>query len=575
MPAEVFDDPLRIACVFSNGAGTVRRAGAAGNPVLGRQMLSGLAGLVHPHGVVDSRATVDKYLRAIRDAAAAFPGGGELGAAGLSRARVAEYLWGCPHERESLTRRMLVAFDEASGALPGPVRELLEGRPFNLRRVRGYRPLAPYSENEWQRLRQACRQVADDSFAAHRAMLRAAETGGDPACGPVTPEAVAWWMVRNGPASGRGFAGRLNLSSSAMIGAGPWVSQARRALFAGTEATIAYRLLFGVLTGIVPDGIDGLGTGDLDWAGDTAMLVGYVKGRTARESVTLGRAAVRLVEQWLAHTELARRFAPPGLAGTLWLRCEPLGHGGTWFGGPIDSDYVRAWAGRRGLLADDGSPLSVHRHRIRTTFQSLRDREAWFGSTRATIDPNHGPQVEGDSYLTAATPAQRAAVDSIIADAQAGLLGKARPPVLSGGHGTAGLAARFPELAAGLTLGDEAITRLAGGQHDVFTAACADPLSGLHGPAGKPCPARPWVCLLCPLAVFAPRHAPNLLRLKAFFARQWEQLPARHFMAVFGPYAQRIEEVLACYDPHLLAAAASKVAGSDAELPLRAEELTR
>ena len=71
----------------------------------------------------------------------------------------------------------------------------------------------------------------------------------------------------------------------------------------------------------------------------------------------------------------------------------------------------------------------------------------------------------------------------------------------------------------------------------MFIAACADQLSGLHGPKGKPCPARPWVCLLCPLAVFTPRHAANMLRLKAFFARQWLQMPSAHFMAVFGPYA--------------------------------------
>ncbi len=61
---------------------------------------------------------------------------------------------------------------------------------------------------------------------------------------------------------------------------------------------------------------------------------------------------------------------------------------------------------------------------------------------------------------------------------------------------------------------DTAIAELTGGTRDVFAAARADPLSGLHGPPGKPCPARPWVCLLCPLAVFTPRHAANLLRLK-------------------------------------------------------------
>jgi len=108
----------------------------------------------------------------------------------------------------------------------------------------------------------------------------------------------------------------------------------------------------------------------------------------------------------------------------------------------------------------------------------------------------------------------------------------------------------------------------------VFAAACADPLSGLHGPPGKPCPARPWVCLLCPLAVFTPRHAANLLRLKAFFARQWQQMPAAQFMAVFGPYAARIGQVLDRYPPQLLAALAAEVGDHDGELPLRAEELT-
>ncbi len=59
-----------------------------------------------------------------------------------------------------------------------------------------------------------------------------------------------------------------------------------------------------------------------------------------------------------------------------------------------------------------------------------------------------------------------------------------------------------------LNLDDATIAGLLSGEQDVFTAACADPLSGLHGPAGKPCPARPWVCLLCPLAVFTPPGTP-------------------------------------------------------------------
>ncbi|GAB3949658.1 hypothetical protein [Streptomyces sparsus] len=38
-------------------------------------------------------------------------------------------------------------------------------------------------------------------------------------------------------------------------------------------------------------------------------------------------------------------------------------------------------------------------------------------SLRATVDPNHSPQVEGDHYLSAATPAQNAVVEEITRDA--------------------------------------------------------------------------------------------------------------------------------------------------------------
>jgi hypothetical protein len=132
----------------------------------------------------------------------------------------------------------------------------------------------------------------------------------------------------------------------------------------------------------------------------------------------------------------------------------------------------------------------------------------------------------------------------------------------------------YPHLVAALHLDDTVVAELVGGERDVFTAACADQLGGLHGPKGKPCPARPWVCLLCPLAVFAPRHAPSLLRLKAFFSRQWQQMPSAQFMAVFGPYAHRIHQVLDHYDATVLATAGSTVAHHDGELPLRPEELT-
>jgi hypothetical protein len=227
------------------------------------------------------------------------------------------------------------------------------------------------------------------------------------------------------------------------------------------------------------------------------------------------------------------------------------------------------------VTSDDGGPLKIHRSRIRTTHLSMRDKGAWAGRGRATIDPNHSPQIEGDHYLTAATPAQQQAVEAIVADAQHDLIRRTHPPAVLTSDDAASLARDYPQLVASLGLDDTVLAELVGGERDVFTAACADQLSGLHGPKGQPCPARPWVCLLCPLAIFAPRHAASLLRLKAFFSRQWQQMPSAQFMAVFGPYSQRVVQVLDRYDPAVLDQAARHVAGDDSEVPLRPEERTR
>ena len=204
----------------------------------------------------------------------------------------------------------------------------------------------------------------------------------------------------------------------------------------------------------------------------------------------------------------------------------------------------------------------------------MREKSGWSGKGRAVIDPNHTPAVDGDHYLSATTPTQKHAVEAVVEDAQHDMLRRAHPPTVITEEDAAVLAEGYPQLMAGLGLDDTAIAELVGGTRDVFTAACGDQLSGLHGPVGKPCPARPWVCLLCPLAVFAPRHAVNLLRLRAFFSRQWQAMPAAQFMAVFGPYAARIGQILDHFDPVHLAAAAAQVADDDAELPLRPEERT-
>ncbi|WP_222131042.1 hypothetical protein [Streptomyces sp. CFMR 7] len=126
-------------------------------------------------------------------------------------------------------------------------------------------------------------------------------------------------------------------------------------------------------------------------------------------------------------------------------------------------------------------------------------------------------------------------MESIIEDGQSDLLRRARSPVVLTSEQAAAFVERFPGEVERLGLDAEAIAELVGGERDVFTSACSDQLAGLHGPADRPCPARPWVRLLCRLAVFMPRHIGNLLRRESFLLRQFRQMPTEYFVRVLAP----------------------------------------
>jgi hypothetical protein len=475
--------------------------------------------------------------------------------------------------REACTRRLLQGFQAAGGHVDATVAELAAGRAYNPQR--NHRQLPPYREAEWDRLTRTCRAIVDESFASHKRALAAAGRGRHPRDSGWSGDNLRWLLARVGPVGIVDFGRHLGCSDNVVRQRGG-VLEASRDLFPGLDVVIAYRLLFGIYSGIVPDGIDDLVTDDVDWAGDSTILLSYVKGRTAAETLNLPRRAVGLLEQWLGHSALLRSHGDPRERRQLWLRLrKPGGAEISAKAGAASRVAIQRWVTRHGLTGEDGEPLKVHRSRIRTTHQSMRDKSTWAGRGRATIDPNHSSHVEGDHYLTATTPSQRQAVEAIVEDAQHDLLRRGHPPTVVTDEDAAALVRDYPQLTAALRLNDTVIAELVGGERDVFTAACADQLSGLHGPKGKPCPARPWVCLLCPLAVFAPRHAPNLLRLKAFFSRQWQQMPATQFMAVFGPYSERIGQVLDRFDPAIVAHAARAVGDRDDELPLRPEESTR
>lgn len=497
-------------------------------------------------------------------------GSGFTGAASdLSRATLTAWWLRSSYALESRTRRILQAMDKASPVLAPGTRELVFGG--NLKRRPKTRPLPPYTPGEWSRLLDACRQDIRASWRQHGAALSLAAEGSDPADGGWSPANIAWLLSRTGPVGRREVSehlGGLPVREISVLGG---VSDTRGALFPSVGTAIAYRILIGAYTGIVPDGLDSLTTGDVAWAGDQTALVSYLKGRTAAESQTLSPRASRLLRQWLEHSAPLREHAPDDLKERFWIGSFSCMIVPVTF---VGSESIRRWIDSHGLLSDAGKPLSLDLRRLRTTYISERQHRGWTG--RATIDPNHSPQVEGDRYLEVATPAQRAAVEDIITEAQADLIRRARPPAVLDAEATAEAVLRFPDAVGRLGDDSQALADLIGGKRDVFTAACADQLAGLHGPKGQPCPARPWVCLLCPLAVFAPRHLPNLLRLKAFFARQFQQMTTGQFAAVFGPYADRLtSEILPRFAEAAIAAAQRHVADADTELPLRAEETTR
>jgi hypothetical protein len=574
MPATVTEDLLGIECIFSDGSTARFDLDGLPCPKLARDLLVGLTELIHPHGTVDAAGSLTHYAQSIRHLARTLAARGFTGgAADLRRAQMAEYWMATSGPKEACTRRTLHGFQLAGGRLDAKLAELAAGRAYNPQR--NHHQLPPYPEDQWEQLTQTCRRVVDESFTRHKHALAAARRGQHPREHGWSEDNLRWLLARIGPVGIVAFGQHLDCSDNVIRQRGG-VLEASTELFPRLDVVIAYRLLFGIYSGIVPDGIDDLVTDDIDWAGDSTILLSYVKGRTAAESLNLPRQAVRLLEQWLAHSELLRGHVTPEQRRHLWIRLRKPG--GTEIRADVGAASrvaIQRWVVRHDLLDTDGTPMKIHRSRIRTTFQSLRDKRSWAGRSRATIDPNHSPEVEGDHYLTATTPSQRRAIEAIVEDAQHDLLRKTHPPTVVTDEDAVALARDYPQLVAALNLDDTVIAELVGGQRDVFTAACADQLAGLHGPKGKPCPARPWVCLLCPLAVFAPRHAANLLRLKAFFSRQWQQMPAAQFMAVFGPYSQRIGHVLDRFDPAVVARAAAQVGDRDDELPLRPEESTR
>ncbi|MFF3653315.1 hypothetical protein ACFYXV_32350 [Streptomyces sp. NPDC002181] len=580
MVTRIEHDPLRVECIFPNRTAWTAMLDKTPNPRLTEDLALGMVQLIHPLGDVSRRIGAVQYASTIRRMVdelhdTGFRGGVEE----LTKPLMLRYWMSATGTRVQRTRKLLQGCGER---VEPALRKHLAGRP--VKQPVGGSPLDPYTDDEWRQLESRLRARVKGMLANHREAVALACLGPDPSSGGLNRQNFAVLLLDQGPLKVKDAAAVLGVTRDAFRdGVGAQYIAVRSALFPSVRAAYTVRTLFGVYSGVVPDGVRGLGLEDFTWAGDRTLLMDYMKNRRGPEGVSLPSRAIRLLDAWLELVEPLRKFAPPECTEHVWisLNSESLpDQPGSRLGvlSPISSHASgkkarKEVAAELDLRTDDGDRLILHAGRIRTTYHNMLARRGWTGRTR--IDPNHSTTVEGSHYVSTTTPAQAESVEAIIEDAQGDILRRSRPPVVLDEEEAAQFAAAVPKELARLGLDEGAMAELLGGEMDVFTAACSNQLAGLHGPKGKPCPARPWVCLLCPLSVFLPRHAPNLLRLKAYFARQSRQMTIDQFLAVFAPYADRLDhEILPRFQPQVLQAASTEVHDIDAELPLRPEEMS-
>ncbi|MDN6177730.1 MAG: hypothetical protein L0J08_04170 [Micrococcaceae bacterium] len=556
--------PFRVVFELPSAVIYERDLGDLPDPILAADIAAGLVAATYPHGPIRTKSVASQYATTMRRLARELHAGGFRGGfADMSTAAVVRYWLTCDFHRERRIRAVLSAFHSAGGQLQPGIVHHLAGRRIN--QVKPGKPNRPYSATEWERLAQACNAMIKSSSHDHRRAVEASEQGKDLPDDSLSEDRMAWVIRSSGPLAIRSL---MALFPAATVDNRQRVVSLSRSLFPEPDVAFAYNLLFAIRTGIVPDGIDALRTDDVTRTGPSSILLSYVKGRTGKESLVLPRSAVRILDQWFEHSELLRGHAGDQ-ASQLWLGAkQPTQEGGRiFFTTPRTQYRRRSWAQRAGLIDDDGVLMQIHGGRIRATFHHLKDRSAWTG--RTTIDPNHSARVEGDHYLSSHTPAQKDAIEGIIEDAQTDIRRKAAPPLVTNERDAAIFSQQFPNLVQEAELDLPAVQKLLDAEQDVFVAACASPMKSPYAPVGKLCPARPWVCLLCPLAVFTARHLPNLLSLKEYFSTQAAQLPLPQFMGVFGPYATRLdEEILPRFSTREIAAAA----GNHQTLPFTLEE---
>lgn len=570
MPAEIIEVPLGVRTRFVNGGATHRFEGL---PLAGlvRELLEGVVVMCSPNGTVRSRWTAQVVAANLRSAIRRLDARGFAG--GIGDLRAADLVAVCATESiETVLRPALRAYDELyPGRLHLSVRRFLDGPWLSRRDCSG--PVAPYSKDEEERIRQACRDwilAVEDRVA--RAHAEAA-TGG-----PYGPESASsradllWTLVREGPLSLYEVGRRLGRSMYYYhsIGDAPRPSRLARELWPSALDLVAYRTLLCLETGIVPEGVASLRVDDLQRVSAREVIISWEKQRGGgREADRFGGAGDwspgRIFERAVQITAGARRFASSDDRAFLWVaagtnrpRIYRMTHA-------MEAKY--RWLAATGLEGTEAR-FELDGRRLRKTFYRRLD-ERFGGAIPSVAGINQSERVAAERYLSVTQPTEflEGVVEDAYMEALRRVQAAAEPIVLTDGD-VDRLTGDPARAAAELGVSEAESEPLLAGRRDVFACACKDFYHSPYGQPGSACPAPIWTCLFCELAVITPAKLPTLLRLCDHIDVQRGEMPADEWTRMYGAaWHQLHANILSRYPEAVIGAARIKADAAALYLP--------
>jgi len=534
-----------------------------------RLLARSLVTLTNEGGPIKSRDSVSPYISAIGALARWLGDNGHghrrLDALDVRTIRTFFADTSCSWADETSVRVLLqrAAELDSSDVQREVVRLVEHGRTVN--RKPDHKLISPISAGEAARLRRASRLALHQTEQRMREGEELLAMGADPVQHGWTVKNVLWLLDRDGPtthaeiASLAGFEwGNRHRAAGA-----PRLGEIHDLLFPRTADLVPYALLLGLMTGLPPESIDELKVGCCTPIGASITRLRYVKRRGSGEQVDNFDSGVgRLVARLERMTDRARGFASETDASSLWLhqaRGQLQGHQRIEQIRNMVPPVARFLEAAQ-LVDDNEKPLVLDRRQLRKYF-SGRQRKHLRGDPEAGAGPSQSSQVAADHYFAATIEDEQLSqiiegtMDSFVRSAE-----NSRSPTVLDAHQLRELEEHPRQAAEALSVDEgRARTLLLTEERDVALAKCKDDTASPYAPAGHPCQAPAWGCLLCGQALITPKKLSNLLRWQDTLNEHYEMLPQLVWEEQWGEIDRALRDIFARFSEGELRAARDRI----------------